>query len=111
MTSYLGVRPFDGRVGGRVMINGSQTVPTNNASPSRHRFQGKLGKNTVEAAITSSMEGEGFWRFDFREVQGYVAGSLNAEMGQVISIDGQTVVFRLSGAPNERIRFSFKLVP
>jgi uncharacterized repeat protein (TIGR01451 family) len=111
LTSYLGVRPFDGRTGGRVMFNGSQAVPTNNASPSRHRFQGKLGKNTVEAVITSSMEGEGFWRFDFRRVQGYVAGSLNAEMGQVIATDGRTVVFRLSGVPNERIRFSFKLVP
>lgn len=111
MTSYLGVRPFDGRVGGQVTINGSQIVPTNNASPARHRFQGKLGKNTVEAVITSSMEGEGFWRFDFRGVQGYVPGSLNAEMGQVIAIDGQAVVFRLSGVPNERIRFSFKLVP
>jgi uncharacterized repeat protein (TIGR01451 family) len=110
-TSYLGVRPFDGRVGGRIVVNRAQPVATHNASPVRQRFQGKRGKNTVEAVVTTPMEGEGFWRFDFRGVRGFVAGSLNAEMGQVITMDGQTVVFRLSGVPNEQIRFSFKLDP
>jgi hypothetical protein len=109
--SFLDVAPLDGAVKGQVLLNGAQVNATNNASPFPHRLKGKAGRNTIEARLTSAMEGKGFWRFDFAAAEFLVAGSIQAEVGQVMTRDAHSIVFHLSGTPNERIRFSFELEP
>jgi hypothetical protein len=63
----------------------------------------------VEAWTTSASEGEGRWEFSFQNTPGFARGSLVVESGQVLLLEGDRVVFRLNGAPGERLRFRFGL--
>ena len=110
MTSFLRVRPLDGTAEGRVLLNGSQIDTTNNSGPFRHQFAGQSGKNTIEAYTTSIVGGESYWQFDFTGVQDFVAGSIRAERGHVVIANERIIIFRL-GAPDERIRFTYRRPP
>jgi hypothetical protein len=110
-TSYLGVPGFDGRARGQVLLNESQIVNSNNSAPTAHHVQGRLGENTVEAYATTPLEAPGFWRFDFKGAPNFVARSLEAQQGEVISIDSHSIVFRLSGTTGERVKFTYQLLP
>ncbi len=110
-TSYLGIAPFDGSARGQVMLNGTRTDSVDSSSPFQHRAQGKFGENTIEAFVPTPTDQPGFWRFDFGGADGFVAGSIKIQSGQVISSNSKSVVFRVSGAPGERIKFTFELLP
>jgi PKD repeat protein len=109
--SYLGIAPFDGRARGQVTLNGTRTDGVDSSSPFQHRAQGRFGENTIEAHIPTPTDQPGFWRFDFGGAEGFVVGSIKVRSGQVTSIDSRSVVFRVSGAPGERIKFTFELLP
>jgi hypothetical protein len=76
-----------------------------------HSFTGLHGKNTIEAFSTSQREGERFWRFDFSGSQHFAPGSLKIELGQVLTSDASSVVFRMSGEAGERVKFTYQLSP
>ena len=94
---------------GRIVLNAIRTDPTNNAAPFRHVFEGLPGENTVEAVLVSEAGRETYWKFDFSQSEHFVPGSIRPEQGSVVSIEHRQVVFRLSGATQERIRFKVRL--
>jgi hypothetical protein len=64
------------------------------------------GQRRVDAQLVSGERREGTWRF---ELSGrVVAGSLRVVAGQVVAIAGDSVTFRLSGTPGERVVFTFR---
>ena len=110
-TSFLGVPPFDGRTQGQVHHNGSRVDIVTNAGPAQHGIDGRYGENVLEAYTTTPLANPGYWRFDFSSARNFVAGSIKVQSGQVMAADGRSVVFRLGGAPGERIRFTYELLP
>ena len=110
-TSFLSVPPFDGHARGFVTLNNVRTFNTNNSTPSNHAAQGRLGENEVEAYLATPTDTPGSWRFDFSGADGFVAGSIKVQSGQIIARDSRSVVFRLSGTPGERVKFTFQLLP
>ena len=110
-TSFLDMSPSDGTSRASVVLNGARVDNTNNAGPFRHDFEGRRGENTIEAFLPSGASGEGLWKFDFSRSRHYVAGSLKAAQGHVLSIDARSITFRLSGASGERIKFTYRLAP
>ncbi|MGH9461617.1 MAG: PKD domain-containing protein, partial [Vicinamibacteria bacterium] len=109
MSSLKGGDP-DAVARGRVVINSAQADATGSSAPFRHSARGRE-ENTVEAYSESGLEGEGLWQFDFSGDQHFIPGSIKVELGQVLSRDAHSVVFRLSGAPGERIKFTYRLRP
>lgn len=97
------------RLAGQVILNQSRVDLTDDSTPFRHDLRGRAGKNTVEAVIVSGNDREIFWRFDFSASERFVAGSIQVDGGQVLSRDGRSVVFRMTGARGERVRWSFRL--
>jgi hypothetical protein len=110
-SSYLSVAPFDGSVRGQVMINSMRMFQTDSSTPFVHHVDAKAGENTVESFTTTPMDKPGSWRFDFADADGFVPGSIKVQSGKVIAINPNFVVFRLSGTPGERIKFTYKLLP
>ena len=109
-TSLLSIPPQDGSVRGFLVLNdSSRTDGISNSTPSTHPFRGRAGENTIEAHLETVFRENGFWKFDFSGTDRFVSGSLRALAGTAASIDGYSIVFRLSGAAGERVRFSFKL--
>ena len=103
--------PEDGRgaARGQVMVNGARADVTDSSGPFTHRVRAKAGENRVEATLATGREGS-LWRFDFSGAEHFEPGSLFVESGEVLSLDANAVVFRMSGA-GERIRFRFQLKP
>jgi hypothetical protein len=102
--SFLEVEPLDGAVRGRILVNGVSAETVTNSGPFVHRLAGAPGENTVEASVEEGGR-SGFWRFDL--ASDGVPGSLRVEQGQVVFLDGQSVVFKLSGG--EPVRFTFRI--
>jgi PKD repeat protein len=110
-SSFLSVPPFDGRANGHIVLNNARTFSSNNSRPVTHGSQGRVGVNEVEAYLPTPVGVAGSWRFDFGSADGFVSGSIKVQSGQVIAIDSRSIVFRLSGTPGERIKFTFQLLP
>jgi hypothetical protein len=110
-SSFLGITPFDGTSQGFVVVNAARVDETSNSAPARHVFPGLAGKNTIEAHTVVESRGGGFWRFDFSAAERFLPGSIQAEAGTVAWRDGRAIVFRFTGMPGERIRFTFELSP
>ena len=108
-TSHLDIPPPDSRVRAQLLLNDTRSETTDNSRPFRHQFRGRSGENRVEGRIISEFEGEAYWRLDFAGADHFVPGSLNVEMGSVLTVNSYQVVFRLSGSPGERIRFTYRL--
>ncbi len=89
-------------------MSGARPDNTNNAGPFQHDFEGRRGENTIEAFLSSQASGEGLWKFDFSKSEHYVPGSIQAAQGHVLSIDARHIVFRLSGAADERMKFTYR---
>ena len=104
--STLSVKPHDGSVRGRIMVNESTAQETDNASPHIHHAKARPGENRFEAHFESGADG--FWRFDFSSSANFVIGSIRVQSGQVRSLDGQSVVFALP-ASSGSLRFTCKL--
>jgi PKD repeat protein len=94
---------------GYVQMNGAQTNAVSATSVFQHRFDGRSGENRV-SAYTTPHAGEGLWRFDFRESENFVPGSIKVKLGQVISLHAYSVVFRVD-RPGERVELSYELEP
>jgi hypothetical protein len=99
------------KTSGLVVINGSRRDTTECSVEHRHRVRGISGENTVEAYTTSRLEGDGVWQFDFSGAEYFVPGTLRVEQGQVVSVSGHAVVFRVTETSGYRIRFVFDLHP
>jgi hypothetical protein len=110
-SSFLGVAPFDGHANGYVVLNQARTFRSDNTGPFLHGAQGRLGVNEVEAYLATPGGESGSWRFDFGGADGFVSGSIKVKSGQVIAMDSRSIVFRLSGMPGERVKFTFQLLP
>jgi hypothetical protein len=111
LTSQLVVPSVQGNVRGFVTLNDAKRDTTDNTRPFLHRFVGYAGKNTVTASTTSFVGGKAFWNFDFSGAEHFVSGSLRIEQGQLVSMDGHSLVFHLAGTSGDHIRFTFRLEP
>jgi hypothetical protein len=96
---------------GFVRLNDSRIDQTSSSGPVSHVFRGYVGQNTLEAYTETEVRGGGFWKFDFSSAAHFTPGSLRVETGTVAAKDERAIVFRLSGSPGERVRFTFKLAP
>jgi hypothetical protein len=110
--SFLSIPPQDGSVHGFLVLNDASRIDgISNSTPTIHPFPGRAGENAIEAHVETPFPQNGFWEFDFSATERFVPGSLRAQSGRAAFVDGRSIVFRLSGAPGERIRFSFELEP
>jgi hypothetical protein len=91
---------------GQVVLNGTDAFFPS-AGPSRVTAPVRPGSNRVEAVLVSANGRGGTWRFDLGG-QGLKAGSLRVVAGEVVLATPDTVVFRLSGRPGERVVFAFR---
>jgi len=107
--SFLAVAPFDGGARGELLLNGAQLDTVDSSASVVHQLRGHPGGNTVEARLLAAAGQEGFWRFDFSSSANFEPGTLTVESGEVLALDGRTVVFRLAGVPGERVKFSYRL--
>jgi len=91
---------------GQVVINGAAAVF---AGPGRSTSlaTGRVGENRVEAQLVQGAGKPGTWRFDL-PTTGVMPGSVRVLAGDVALLSGESVVFRLSGRPGERVVFSFR---
>lgn len=97
--------------GGRVVVNDARLDDTRGNVPFRHEFPGRLGENHIEAVMRAPSPGEALWEFDFSRARHFVPGSLRVQAGSALSLSSHRIVFRLTGAPEERVWFSFELGP
>jgi hypothetical protein len=64
------------------------------------------GTIRVEATLVDGRGKAGQWRFDFLGSRAIAPGSLHVVAGDVVSIAGGSITFRLKGTPGERIAFT-----
>ncbi len=93
----------------QIALNDVETIAAVAPTPQRHRARGRSGENVVEGRLLSEASEGGQWSFDFRGASGFVPGSLRVDLGEVLTLDGQSVVFRVTGKPGPPIRFRFRL--
>jgi hypothetical protein len=97
-STQLQVSDATGRVvvdrGSALLLGSGRSSGAGALAPGPHRF---------EAVLTSGGGQPGVWRFRF---QGTLRpGSLRVRAGEAASVSSDTIVFRLRGAPGERIAF------
>ena len=97
-----------GAVHASLELNERVHVATDNTSPRQIASLGVAGENLAAGfARAPRLEGV-LWRFDFSRAEHFESGSLRVELGDVVSIGSQTVVFRLEGTQGQ-VRFRFRL--
>lgn len=90
---------------GQVVANGEAAFPRAGRSPLAVRVG--AGENRVEATLVEA-RAAGTWRFDLAAVPGLRAETLRVVAGEVVSLAGDAVTFRLRGRPGERVVFTFR---
>jgi hypothetical protein len=99
-----------GQVQASIEMNGIATSTTHGGGPSRHRMKPQPGPNVLAGHVEApDLEGA-IWKLDFSQTDGFVAGSIGVESGEVVSASSHAVVFRLSGTES-RIRLRFRMEP
>jgi len=93
----------------QIALNDAQTLAAVAPAAQQHRSRARSGENVVEGRLLSEASDPGQWRFDFRGASRFVPGSLRVDSGEVLALDGHSVVFRLTGKPGAPIRFRFRL--
>jgi PKD repeat protein len=93
----------------QIAVNEAESVATVAPAPQRHRARARAGENVIEGRLLSEANEPGQWRFDFRGTTRFVSGSLRVDSGEVLTLDGESVVFRVTGKPGSPIRFRFRL--
>jgi hypothetical protein len=94
--------------GGRlqVLVNDSAI-----AYPEKGRSAGttrlKSGKNRIDATVLNTAGKAGTWTIDLSGSDAIQAGSIHVLSGDVSSLAGSRVTFRLKGTPGERVSFTF----
>lgn len=109
LVSLLLPGPTLGVFHGDVTVNGRRLFRLDNASPVERLVPGRLGSNSIEAILVAPSTQEVTWVFDFSRARGYEPGSIQPQQGHVLSVNAQRIVFRLSGAPGERVHFEYRL--
>ena len=74
----------------------------------RHTGRAAKGFQEVEGVLLAPLPGGASWRFSFEGDAAFVRGSLRVDNGEILSREPGAVVFRLNGAPGERVRFRYK---
>jgi PKD repeat protein len=93
----------------QIALNDSETAAVVARAPREHRFRGRTGENVLEGQLLSEAEEPGEWRFDFRRESRFVRGSIRVDSGEVLTIDAESIVFRVTGKPGPPIRFRFRV--
>jgi hypothetical protein len=88
----------------QVVVNGAQAL-LQKEGRTEAITAGVKGENRVEAVLAEAQGRPGTWRF---EARGAEVGSLRVLAGEVQSIAGDAVVFRLRGVVGERVAFTFR---
>ena len=104
--SSLALAPRDGSVRARIVVNDSGADETG-SSAQIHTMKGLFGDNRMEAVLFNR-DSHGSLRFDFSGTRDFVRGSLRVESGDVESINGTSLAFRVSPGMGP-IRFTFAL--
>lgn len=107
-TSQLELPPGDGSTRAQVVLNGARTDTTDNSQPFLHDVSGSSGENTIDATLLSAPQGDGLWRFDFRNAPHFEASSFVVESGQVVVHQPRQLVFRVTSGVR-RVRFKYRL--
>ena len=69
-----------------------------------------VGTGTVDIeAFLTSPGASGQWKFDFQSSDVFEPGSIATAEGQVVVLGPRSVVFRSSGRPGERLRYSIRI--
>jgi hypothetical protein len=63
------------------------------------------GPNRIELVVRQGAGRAGVWRFRFVGTSGWDPSTLNVLAGDVVSLTGDEIVFRLGGRPGERVVF------
>jgi hypothetical protein len=95
-------------VRGRIVVNDAFSQETDSVGTHSYDIEGSAGLNRVAAIVDPTVSGTGTWRFDFSGTADLVDGSLRVESGDVLSMDGRSVVFAVGRGRNE-LRFSLRL--
>ena len=103
----------DGNEGIRlhVSLNDGASAITTGPAATRQRLRARGGENVLEARLLTEASAPGRWRFDFSGDPAFVAGSIRVDAGQVLTVDGQSVVFRIPEKPGPYVRFRFRIAP
>ena len=101
--------PTLGAFHGDVTVNGRRLFRLDNSSPVERPVPSRLGANSIEAILVAPAGHEVAWVFDFSRARHFVPGSIRPQQGHALSVDARRIVFRLSGAPGERVRFEYRL--
>ena len=104
--SSLALTPSGESVRARIAVNDSRAEETG-GSARIHTMKGLTGENRMEAVLFNR-DSRGSWRFDFGGTRDFVRGSLRVGSGDVESLDGTSVGFRVSPGMGP-IRFTFAL--
>jgi uncharacterized repeat protein (TIGR01451 family) len=99
-----------GRVRTSIETNGLLTSASHGGGPSLHRMKPQPGSNVLAGYAEAPDLDGALWRLDFSQTEGFVAGSIGVESGELVSASSHAVVFRLSGTES-RIRFRFRMEP
>jgi uncharacterized repeat protein (TIGR01451 family) len=97
----------DGSTSGTVRVNGVSLDSVNDGTSYRHRVRTQSETVVVEGSLQSAAQG--IWRFDMSAEARVAPGSIEALEGQVLGREPLGIVFRLTGQPGERVRFTFRL--
>ena len=109
--THLDIPPFDGSSRGRLHVNGVFVRAVDSSQPVVIQTEATSGTNTLRAVLARRSNGPGEWRFDFRNEPSFVSGSLRVVKGNVLSLEPDAVVVRVTGTPGEQIELSFDLGP
>jgi hypothetical protein len=107
--SFTSVLELPAGVSGQIALNDAETAAASSSSPQQLRLRARAGENVVEGRLLSEGSEPGLWKFDFRGARDFVAGSLRVDAGDVVALEGERVVFRVTGKPGAPIRFRFRL--
>ena len=102
--------PLASRVTGARAVVRLNRESTWNVGARMHRHTGRAAKGfqEVEGVLLAPVPGGATWRFSFEGDTAFVRGSLRVESGEILSREAGAVVFRLNGAPGERVRFRYR---
>ena len=94
---------------GEVTVNG-RTLLVTAGGEAYAAVRGRPGRNLIEAWVHADAGGGGLWRFDF--IQGSLGpGGLSVLSGEPAVITPDSITFRLTGRPSERVSFVLRLPP
>lgn len=109
MRSTLRIGGTDSFARGVLRLGAVRVDSVDSSRVFEHVFPARVGRNVVEAILLSTPPGDATWVLDFSEESRLVPGSLRPSVGEVVAREPRRLVFRLSGRPGVRARFTYEL--